>query len=136
VFVAVFDGRPRVLARAGRDYRSRKKVRRAIGRLRNVFPRAKIRGKGRFHLPYAKFEIVPGVLPLRVQASQSGYVPFAAHGREFTAITPGRAQEAETPRAEPEEKPGAPVDTRAESVETQSAPERKPASAVRRRRTT
>lgn len=103
VFVAVRDGRPRVLARAGRDYRSRKKVRRAIERLRCAFPQAEIRRREPYPLPYTRFEVVPGVLPLMVEASPEGYVPAAARERQFAAITPAKAQE--QPRvAAPQEK--------------------------------
>ena len=121
VFVGVRDGRPRVLARSGRDYRSRKRARRAIRRLQYAFPEAGIRNADRFSLPYTKFELVPGVLPLRVQSAPSGYVPAEASKREYTALTPARAQEQP---AEPEEQP------------TEPAEEQKPVTTGRRRKAT
>lgn len=131
VFVAARDGRPRVLARSGRDYRSRKKTRRAITRLRSAFPLAEIRDTDPFRLPYTRFEVVPGVLPLRVQSTQAGYVPAEARGREYAAVTPAR-EPGETP-AEPAETP---VEPAAEVTEPPVEPEPKPVAAGRRRRAT
>ena len=112
VFVAFRDGRPKVLARSGRDYRSRKKTRRAIRRLQYVFPRAGIRSRDPYRLRYTKFEIVPGVQPLPVTSAPSGYVPAAAPRREFAAAT----TEQETPRKEPEEKTATSAGQKAEPV--------------------
>lgn len=130
VFVAVRDGRPRVLARSGRDYRSRKKTRRAIERLQYAFPRAEVRSNDPFRLPYTKFEIVPGVLPLRVQAP-AGSVPASARGggRSYAAIAPADAPEPQPPeeqQAEPE----------ADLAQTRAEPEQKPEAPGRRRRAT
>jgi hypothetical protein len=127
VFVGARDGRPRVLARSGRDYRSRKKTRRAIERLQYAFPRADIRNADPFPLPYTKFEVVPGVLPLRVQSAPSGYVPATAREHEFGALPPARSQEPAEPPAQEEQQP---------EPREQPEQERKPVTASRRRKTT
>lgn len=132
VFVGVRDGRPRVLARSGRDYQSRKKTRRAIRRLQYAFPRADIRNADPFPLPYTRFEIVPGVLPLRVQSAPSGYVPATARKRGYGALAPARSEE---PATAPAEQQAAPEEQPAEPRE-QPEQERKPLTVGRRRKTT
>jgi hypothetical protein len=127
VFVGTRDGRPRVLARSGRDYRSRKKTRRAIRRLQYAFPRADSRNADPFPLPYTKFEVVPGVLPLRVQSAPSGYVPASAREPGFGALPPARSQEPAEPSAQEEQQP---------EPREQPEQERKPVTAGRRRKTT
>lgn len=134
VFVGVKDGRPRVLARSGRDYQSRKKTRRAIRRLQYAFPRADIRNTDPFPLPYTKFEVVPGVLPLRVQSAPSGYVPATARESGYGALAPARSQEP-APAEQQTEQQAAPEEQPAEPQE-QPEQERKPLTVGRRRKTT
>lgn len=131
VFVAFRDGRPRVLARSGRDYRSRKKTRRAIERLQYAFPRAEIRSRDPYPLPYTRFDLVPGVLPLRAGTVPSGFEPSSPNReREFAALTPanGAEEENRTQRPEPEKQ----EDTTAAPAEQ----EQKAVTAGRRRKAT
>jgi hypothetical protein len=61
------DGRRRVLARAHRDYRSPRKARRAVEALKEVVGAADIvTAFDHYPLPVATFEVVAGVLPLRM----------------------------------------------------------------------
>jgi uncharacterized protein YegP (UPF0339 family) len=107
VFIGVRDGRPRVLAESGRDYRSRKKARRAIARLRYEVQDAEIRRP--FTLPRTRFQRVPGVVPLIVDGgvsssasiSHGGSVrtrPRRVHGAQETAEQQTAAAEQETPK--------------------------------------
>lgn len=124
VFVADRDGRPRVLARSGRDYRSRKKVRRAIARLQDAFPYAEIRSRDQFRLPNSRFEVVPGVLPLRVQSASAGFVSDGARERRYAGITAGSAQDQET-QAEPATQQ---ADPRTQQAELEQGPPEPPPS--------
>jgi hypothetical protein len=138
VFVSVRDGRHRVVARSGRDYRSRKKVLRAIRGLQHDFRHAEIRDNNPFRFPRTKFEIVPGVLPLRVQ-TPTGFVPTGHGGHTFAAITPAKAQEHQTSLGPSDEQPAqvsSGRETAAETAESQAEQEQKSVSGGRRRRAT
>ena len=94
VFVEIRDHRRRVLARSARDYKSRKRVRAAIERLRAAVPGARVvDGTGaRFRLPPTRFHYVPGVLPLPVGHPSAGYgVPgYGVPGYYGVPVPPGR----------------------------------------------
>jgi hypothetical protein len=70
IFVRINDRGRRVLARSERSYRSRKRVRRAIGALRGADDIVDAtEGYLPVPLPATSFEFVPGVLPLIVDES-------------------------------------------------------------------
>jgi hypothetical protein len=79
-FVENRDGKRRVLARSSRDFRSRRRARRSIRRLRRNILGAPIIvvGQGGFPLPASTFTIVPGVQPLPVQRSSDDFEPAGA----------------------------------------------------------
>jgi uncharacterized protein YegP (UPF0339 family) len=79
-FVVLRDGERRVLARSGRDFRSRRRARRSIRRLRSNIQGAPIIvvGQGGFPLPATTFALVPGVVPLPVQGSPDEFEPAGA----------------------------------------------------------
>jgi hypothetical protein len=64
--VAIDDARRRVLGRSERDYRSRKKAKKAIDALRVALVEDTTRSPRGSRLPDTEFEVVPGVLPLIV----------------------------------------------------------------------
>jgi hypothetical protein len=67
ILVRDHDDRRRVLARAHRDYRSLRKARRAVEALKEVVGAADIvTAFDHYPLPVATFEVVAGVLPLRM----------------------------------------------------------------------
>jgi hypothetical protein len=76
-FVVINGDRRRVLARARRDYRSPKAVKRVIDRLREaeVVDLSGANDDGRFPLPTTSFRIVPGVVPLMVTEGPVEYEP-------------------------------------------------------------
>lgn len=138
VFVADCDGRPRVLARSGREYRSRKKVRRAIRRLRYEFPRADIRrGDEGFSLPRTRFELVPGVLPLVVRESRRNVL--ASRGHATVARRSSGPRDVET-REQPALEPSPQRETRPEpepvSQGAETSAQEKPVAAGRKRKAT
>jgi hypothetical protein len=73
LFVEVRDGQQRVLACSARDYRSRKRARRAVTVLQRVVPDAdviELRGsKDPFAVPSSSFQLVSDVVPLVVGQS-------------------------------------------------------------------
>src|SRR5262245_28224572 len=126
VFVGLRDGRPRVLARSGRDYRSRKKARRAIAQVREAFPGAEVRRS--FTLPRTRFQLVPGVLPLIVEDAPSGATPII-YGGTVTPRSPARTNGADAAAEAPREPEPAP--------EQEEPPkEDKPVATARRRKAT
>jgi hypothetical protein len=88
VFIEEGDGRRRILARSHRDYRSRKKVRRAVARLQLLVDGAEVRdGAGwseSVELPNTSFHLAPYALPLLVGE------PSARIDQGFEVRFPGR----------------------------------------------
>jgi hypothetical protein len=89
-FVVLRDGERRVLARSGRDFRSRRRARRSIRRLRTNIEGAPIIvvGQGGFPLPASTFTLVPGVVPLPVQGSPDEFEPAVARQSLGTGRAP------------------------------------------------
>jgi hypothetical protein len=100
-FVENRDGERRVLARSSRDFRSRRRVRRSIRRLRrNVLGAPVIVvGQGGFPLPTSTFTIVPGVQPLPVQRSSDEFE--LAGARQAVGTGGGPLAVPRTPNGEP-----------------------------------
>jgi hypothetical protein len=96
-FVVVRDGERRVLARSGPDYRSRRRARRAIRRLKRAVRGASVvvvsgsTGQDGFPLPASSFAFVPGVVPLVVRGSPDEFEPAGAR----QSVSTGRAPLAE-----------------------------------------
>jgi hypothetical protein len=78
-FVEIRDGQRRVLARSGRDYRSRRRARKAVRALKGAVRGAQIvvpgGGHEGFPLPASNFAVDYDVVPLMVGASRGGYGP-------------------------------------------------------------
>ncbi|WP_327632969.1 hypothetical protein OHB24_23525 [Kribbella sp. NBC_00482] len=70
IFTVHGDGTIRVLAQSARDYRSRRKVRKAIDKMKDAFPGAEVRDSdgtpGTFQLPATSFAVDFDVVPLMV----------------------------------------------------------------------
>jgi hypothetical protein len=100
-FVVLRDGERRVLARSGRDFRSRRRARRSIRRLRTNIEGAPIIvvGQGGFPLPASTFTLVPGVVPLPVQGSPDEFEPAVA--RQSLGTGGARLAELRTHNGEP-----------------------------------
>ena len=85
-FVEFRDGRPRVLARSGRDYRSRKRARMAVRKFTEAIEGAQIvPGGGGYPLPVSRFAVDYNVMPLMAGVSRRGYKPKKKRPREHEA---------------------------------------------------
>jgi len=95
------DGRRRVLARAHRDYRSPRKARRAVEALKEVVGAADIViAFDHYPLPVATFEVVAGVLPLRMGTFDADAAPTRRR-RRVAASGPASAQTTTEPGQAP-----------------------------------
>jgi hypothetical protein len=73
-FIELRDGRRRVLARSGRDYRSRRRALRAARRFTEALRRSQVTfGSGGFQLPASSFAVDFDVVPLMAGVSRSGF---------------------------------------------------------------
>ncbi|MEU7790657.1 hypothetical protein [Amycolatopsis sp. NPDC049159] len=99
-------GKQRELAKSSRFYKSGKKARRAIRRLRGA-------GIGRpFSLPRTKFEIIPGVAPLIVRGTSSRTRPAASRSTAGTSMGPATgAPAADTSQPAAPTQPPPPTET-------------------------
>jgi hypothetical protein len=81
VFVELQDGDRRIRARSDRDYRSRKRVWKAVDALKDAVPEARVvdatgsTGGAHFPLPTTSFRLVRDVVPLLVVESPVDYAP-------------------------------------------------------------
>jgi uncharacterized protein YegP (UPF0339 family) len=97
LFVELRDGRQRVLACSARDYRSRKRARRAVTMLQSAVPGAYVIERrcstDRFMVPDSSFQLVSGVLPLVV--GESPIDRYSAMRRRREARQRGSAKRGE-----------------------------------------
>jgi len=126
LFVEVRDGQQRVLAYSARDYRSRKKARKAVAALQRVVPGAEVFelcDRDRFTVPASNFRLVSGVLPLVVGESPIAYPSAVIRRRE-----PKRRSSQAKMRERPEEavSPAQPA-VQQRAAETEPEPSATPA---------
>jgi hypothetical protein len=101
-FVEFRGGRPRVLARSGRDYRSRKRARLAVRKFTEGIAGAQILpGAGGYQLPASRFAVDYNVVPLMAGVSRRGYKPKKRRQREREAqAAPAEVQAPAQPAAQ------------------------------------
>jgi uncharacterized protein YegP (UPF0339 family) len=138
-FVVDRDGERRVVARSGRDFRSRRRARRSIRRLRSNIGAAPIVvvGQGGFPLPASTFTLVPGVVPLPVQGSPDEFERAGARQSLGTGGAPlalrthnGEPVQAQAPQPQAQQEPATaatPEPPAAQEPEPEKKPAKKPA---------
>lgn len=137
-FVEIRDGRRRVLARSGRDYRSRRRARKAVRALQRSVRGAEVLVAGAGHegfpLPASRFAVDYDVVPLMVGASRPGFgPPRRRRDRRGRTDEPVQAREAATPTAQ--EAAAAPSEPEQAAKAVQATQQAKPRSGRGRRST-
>jgi hypothetical protein len=133
-FVEVRDGRRRVLARSGRDYRSRKKARQAVNRFAEALQEARIMpGGAGYRLPASKFAVDYGVVPLMAGVSRRG--PKSTRKKDRRERDREREREAAVAAAPPAAAAPAPSEPEQAAQAVRGAQETKPRSGRGRRST-
>jgi hypothetical protein len=115
-FVEFRGGRPRVLARSGRDYRSRKRARLAVRKFTQVIAGAQIlTGVSGYQLPTSRFAVDYNVVPLMAGVSRRGYKPKKKR-------LPEREAKAAQAEVQAPAQPAAPATAPASASEPEMAP--------------
>jgi hypothetical protein len=125
VFVEDRNGRRRVLARSERDYRSKKRVKRAIARIQDVLGDADVfDATDPLDLPDVSFERTPDALPLLVGKRPGHYARAKARQGGFADRRPAAAEAEGAPAA------GAEAPTAAAEAAPTAAAEAAPTAAA------